>query len=117
MHRCASGIFGPLLNNGCGGARLCSRQEGARQEDCGRSRHQGTGDERRGVANMPSISNFSVSQVVDKSRYAAGDNSLEREIQVLLKVRSLGCPLGQGRGGVSGASEKWSNRHGMCCSG
>ncbi len=25
-------------------------------------------------------------QVVDKSRYAAGDNSLEREIQVLLKV-------------------------------
>jgi hypothetical protein len=27
-------------------------------------------------------------QVVDKSRYAAGDNSLEREIQVLLKVRA-----------------------------
>jgi hypothetical protein len=26
-------------------------------------------------------------QVVDKSRYAAGDNSLEREIQVLIKVR------------------------------
>ena len=25
-------------------------------------------------------------QVVDKSRYAAGDNSLEREIQVLIKV-------------------------------
>lgn len=28
-------------------------------------------------------------QVVDKSRYAAGDNSLEREIQVLCKVRAL----------------------------
>jgi hypothetical protein len=28
-----------------------------------------------------------VLQVVDKSRYAAGDNSLEREIQVLCKVR------------------------------
>jgi hypothetical protein len=27
-------------------------------------------------------------QVVDKSRYAAGDNSLEREIQVLCKVGS-----------------------------
>lgn len=27
-----------------------------------------------------------VLQVVDKSRYAAGDNSLEREIQVLCKV-------------------------------
>ena len=31
-------------------------------------------------------------QVVDKSRYAAGDNSLEREIQVLLKVRPCGNP-------------------------
>ena len=30
------------------------------------------------------------SQVVDKSRYAAGDNSLEREIQVLCKVRAAG---------------------------
>lgn len=29
-------------------------------------------------------------QVVDKSRYAAGDNSLEREIQVLIKVRRAG---------------------------
>lgn len=28
-------------------------------------------------------------QVVDKSRYAAGDNSLEREIQVLCKVRQV----------------------------
>lgn len=33
--------------------------------------------------------NFSI-QVVDKSRYAAGDNSLEREIQVLIKVRRKG---------------------------
>jgi calcium/calmodulin-dependent protein kinase I len=30
-------------------------------------------------------------QVVDKSRYAAGDNSLEREIQVLLKVGVSTC--------------------------
>ncbi|KAJ9523149.1 hypothetical protein QJQ45_023967 [Haematococcus lacustris] len=30
-------------------------------------------------------------QVVDKSRYAAGDNSLEREIQVLLKVDHPNC--------------------------
>lgn len=27
-------------------------------------------------------------QVVDKSRYATGDNSLQREIQVLCKVRA-----------------------------
>ncbi len=30
-------------------------------------------------------------QVVDKSRYAAGDNSLEREIQVLCKVDHPNC--------------------------
>eukprot|EP00798_Chlamydomonas_sp_ICE-L_P017505 gene17505-23817_t len=30
-------------------------------------------------------------KVVDKSRYAAGDNSLEREIQVLLKVNHPNC--------------------------
>lgn len=30
-----------------------------------------------------------VLQVVDKSRYAAGDNSLEREIQVLCKVCTM----------------------------
>ena len=31
-------------------------------------------------------------QVVDKSRYAAGDNSLEREIQVLIKVSGKAPP-------------------------
>lgn len=30
-------------------------------------------------------------QVVDKSRYSAGDNSLEREIQVLMKVDHPNC--------------------------
>jgi len=30
-------------------------------------------------------------QMVDKSRYAAGDNSLEREIQVLCKVDHPNC--------------------------
>lgn len=34
-------------------------------------------------------------QVVDKSRYASGDNSLEREIRVLSQVSALHAWLGR----------------------
>lgn len=42
-------------------------------------------------------------QVVDKSRYAAGDNSLEREIQVLCKVGSSSSSGGSN--GIGNSSE------------
>lgn len=42
-------------------------------------------------------------QVVDKSRYAAGDNSLEREIQVLCKVCDV-CGINASHPGGSAAA-------------
>lgn len=77
--------------------RLRRGEEGQGQEDGRASGHQGAAFAR---GQSPGAGRIAwteseracacctdATQVVDKSRYAAGDNSLEREIQVLLKVR------------------------------
>ena len=78
--------------------RICCREEGALQKDWRRCRHQGNAKKSPAGSLFMSkcilkILNFVwteigsfEAQVVDKQRYSSGDNSLQREIEVLLKV-------------------------------
>jgi hypothetical protein len=51
-------------------------------------------------ASRPPLPSAPPLKVVDKSRYAAGDNSLEREIQVLCKVRRAAAAASRRHGGT-----------------
>ena len=76
--------------------RVCCCQEGQRQEDWSACGYQGIGPSNsmlRLILLLGQQTQLSYHllrlccfQVVDKSRYATGDNSLQREIQVLCKV-------------------------------
>jgi len=76
--------------------RVCCCQEGQRQEDWSACGYQGIGPSTVHLRFNPMLGQqtqlsyhllrLRCFQVVDKSRYATGDNSLQREIQVLCKV-------------------------------
>lgn len=76
--------------------RVCCCQEGQRQEDWSVCGYQGIGPSalklrcnqmlRQKTRLSCHFLRLRCFQVVDKSRYATGDNSLQREIQVLCKV-------------------------------
>eukprot|EP00955_Chlamydomonas_euryale_P100047 365255-Chlamydomonas_euryale.AAC.26 len=89
---------GSACEDGGSGVRLRSREEGQRQDDRRASGDQGAARLRVGGAAACYCLDVSIAsrmlwhtQVVDKSRYAAGDNSLEREIKVLIKVDHPNC--------------------------